>query len=98
MGKGLRHGQLKGIEGYGDKAPESHLLVVGGKGQLSWGLFPTSGKKRKVRAPFWHLLFSQCFQFKNNPYAKETYVGGGVLNFVTLSPHPRFPPSYLVSL
>lgn len=57
MGKGLRHGQLKGIEGYGDKAPESHLLVVGGKGQLSWGLFPTSGKKRKVRAPFWHLLF-----------------------------------------
>ena len=28
-------GQLKGIEGDGDKAPEPHLLLVGGKGQLS---------------------------------------------------------------
>ena len=70
-------GQLKGIEGDGDKAPESRLLLVGGKGQLSWGLFPASGKKREVRAPFWHLLFSQCFELKNNHYAKETNVGGG---------------------
>lgn len=59
-------GQLKGIEGDGDKAPESCLLLVGGKGQLSWGLFPASGKKREVRAPFWHLLFSHCLTSKQS--------------------------------
>lgn len=39
-------GQLKGIEGNCDKAPEPHLLLVGGKGHLSWGLFPASGKEK----------------------------------------------------
>lgn len=62
-------GQLKGIEGDGDKAPEPRLLLVGGKGQLSWGLFPVSfpeGRKREVRAAFWHLLFSHCLTSKQS--------------------------------
>ena len=89
-------GRLKGDERDDDKAPESPLLLVAGKGQLPCGVcLLLLGRKREVRAPFWHLLFSQCFELKNNPYAEETNVGGGVLNLVTLSPTPGSHPPTL---
>ena len=68
-------GWLKGDEGNDDMAPESPLLL-GGKGQLPCGVcLLLLGRKREIRAPFWHLLFSQCLQLKNNSYAKEAYLG-----------------------